>query len=396
METIMPKHDVIAFTQALIRLPSESGDEGPVVDRVLEEMRVLGFDEVWRDATGNAVGIINGAHPGPTILLDAHCDTVGIAPGVPWQHEPFGGTIEGDLLFGRGAMDMKGALAAMVFGAAAVERAHLAGRVAVTASVMEENLEGAALKPVVESVGAAYVVIGEATDLNLARGGRGRAEIHLETVGRPAHSSTPHLGRNAVHDMRRVIEIVEGLPLPAPDPLLGPGVLALTDIISEPYPGYSVIPSRCRVTYDRRLLAGEREADLLDALTGAVAAAVSAQPALAGLELHATIAQGEHHTYTGAILRGAKFLPAWLLPESDPFVQAAYRGLQSAGLHPRFGAYGFCTNAAYSAGQAGIPTVGFGPGREEHAHIIDERVSVSALRAAARGYQGIVEAMLAG
>ena len=392
----MPEHDVVAFTQALIHLPSESGGEGPVVDLVLEEMRALGFDEVWRDPTGNAIGVINGARPGPTILLDAHCDTVGIAPGVPWQHDPFGGTIEGDLLFGRGAMDMKGAVAAMVYGAAAVERARLAGRVAVTASVMEENLEGAALKPVMEAVGAAYVVIGEATDLNLARGGRGRAEIHLETVGRPAHSSTPHLGRNAVHDMRRVIEVVEGLPLPAPDPLLGPGVLALTDIISEPYPGYSVIPSRCRVTYDRRLLAGEKEADLLDALTGAVATVVAARPSLAGLELHAAIAQGEHRTYTGAILRGAKFLPAWLLPESDPFVQAAYRGLLSAGLRPQFSAYGFCTNAAYSAGQAGIPTVGFGPGREEHAHIIDERVSVSALRAAARGYQGIVEAVLGG
>ena len=110
-------------------------------------------------------------------------------------------------------------------------------------------------------------MIGEATDLALNRGGRGRAEIHLETIGRPAHSSTPHLGRNAVHDMLRVVAAVERLPM-ASDPLLGPAVMALTDIISDPYPAYSVIPSRCRVTYDRRLLAGDTADGVLGDLQG--------------------------------------------------------------------------------------------------------------------------------
>jgi putative selenium metabolism hydrolase len=241
-----------------------------------------------------------------------------------------------------------------------------------------------------------FVVIGEATDLNLNRGGRGRAEIHLETIGRPAHSSTPHLGRNAVHDMLAVVAAVERLPL-GRDPLLGPAVMALTDIISDPYPAYSVTPGRCRVTYDRRLLAGETAEGVLGEVAIENLRRLPGQggpDALDGINLRVAVAQGEHRTYTSAMLRGPKFLPAWVFPEDHPFVQAALRGLRSAGLDPAIGAYRFCTDAAYSAGRAGVPTVGFGPGREEDAHVTDERLSVDALVAAERGYGGIIRAVL--
>jgi putative selenium metabolism hydrolase len=382
----MTNNPLISFIRSLIRCPSRYGEEGAVVSLILEQMAALGFDRVWRDENGSAVGVIETGRPGPTILLDGHCDTVGIAPGVTWQHDPFGGEVDGGYIYGRGAADMKGSIAAMIHAAAGLDRARLAGRVVVSATVMEENLEGAALKTVMDAVPPDFVVIGEATDLNLNRGGRGRAEIHLETIGRPAHSSTPHLGRNAVHDMLAVVAAVERLPM-GRDPLLGPAVMALTDIISDPYPAYSVIPSRCRVTYDRRLLAGDTAEGVLSAITGL--------PALAGINLRATIAQGEHTTYTGALLTGAKFLPAFVFGEDHPFVQAALGGLRAAGLAPKIGAYRFCTNAAYSAGMAGVPTIGFGPGREEDAHVIDERVAVEDVLAAERGYRGIIEAVLA-
>ncbi|MDQ1300109.1 MAG: hypothetical protein QG637_26, partial [Chloroflexota bacterium] len=113
-----------------------------------------------------------------------------------------------------------------------------------------------------------------------------------------------------------------------------------------------------------------------------------------GINLRAAIAQGEHTTYTGALLAGAKFLPAFVFPEEHPFVRAALTGLRAAGLNPTVGAYRFCTNAAYSAGVAGVPTIGFGPGREEDAHVIDERVAVADVLAAERGYRGIIEAVV--
>ncbi|CAN5849572.1 YgeY family selenium metabolism-linked hydrolase [soil metagenome] len=382
----MDVENLIEFTQALVQQQSLSGQEQAVAQRVQAEMQTLGFDQVLIDENGSVLGIIEGAQPGKTLLLDAHIDTVGIAPGVPWTQEPFGAKIIDDALYGRGSADMKGALAAMIHAAAAVDRRQLQGRVVVSASTLEEVLEGVALRPIMARFHPDFVVIGEATELNLNRGGRGRAEVHLETVGRPAHSSSPHLGRNAVLDMMKVIGLIDQLELPT-DPLLGPAIMALTDIISDPYPGYSVIPSLCRATYDRRLLPGETATGVLALLTD--------HPKAQGIELHAKIAEGEHTAYTGATLRSTKFFPAWLLDEDDWFVQRSGQGLQQAGLSPKLGAYRFCTNATYSAGVAKVPTIGFGPARESDAHIVDECLRLPELIAAARGYLGIIQAVLA-
>ena len=152
-----------------------------------------------------------------------------------------------------------------------------------------------------------FVVIGEATELNLDRGGQGRAGIPLETTGKPAHSSSPHLGVNAVHQMIKLIDAVERTPLGS-HPLLGPALLALADMISDPYPGHSVNTSRCRVTYDRRMLPGETTESVLDA--------IRAQPGAQDIQFNAVIAQGEHHAYTGSVLLGPKFFPAWDSPRN--------------------------------------------------------------------------------
>jgi putative selenium metabolism hydrolase len=381
----MNTNQLVKLTQALIQRQSLSGEEGAVLNLIEAEMRTLGFDRVWVDACGSVIGMIEGAQPGPTLLFDAHVDTVGIAPGVPWHYDPFGAKLDNNAIYGRGAADMKGALAAMMVAAANVNRSQLAGRVVVCASVQEEVFEGGALKVVMDAVRPDFVVIGEATNLNLSRGGRGRAEIHLETIGRPSHSSTPKQGLNAVLEMMKVIEAIEGMVLPS-RPLLGPAIMALTDIISAPYPGYSVIPSRCQVTYDRRLLPGETIDRVLQSIRDL--------PGLDGIHLNIRLAEGEHQTYTGAMLRGTKFFPAWEFAEDEPFVQMAFRGLQAAGLTPDFRAYQFCTNAAYSAGIAGVPTVGFGPADEPDAHVIDEHVTVESLWGAAQGYLGIIQSVL--
>ena len=381
----MNKNALIDFTQRLVRQPSLSCEEGPVSQIVLEEMKHLGFDRAWIDENGSAIGWIEGELPGPTLLFDAHSDTVGIAPGSVWTRKPFGAEIAGSYLYGRGVADMKGALAAMVYAASRVDKSVLAGKVVVSASVMEEVYEGGALKTVMDEVQPDFVVIGEASELNLVRGGRGRAEIHLETIGVPSHSSSPHLGVNAIHLMMKVIEAVDEIEL-GEHPLLGPGILALTDIISEPYPAYSVIPAYCKATYDRRLLTGETVAGVLGE--------IASLPELKSINFNVKIAQGEHQAYTGKALTCNKFFPAWELEETHPYVQKVMNGLRAAGLDPDMRAYRFCTNAAYSIGEAGIPTIGFGPGTEGDAHVVDEKISLDNLEKAAVGYKGIIEAVL--
>jgi acetylornithine deacetylase/succinyl-diaminopimelate desuccinylase-like protein len=162
-------------------------------------------------------------------------------------------------------------------------------------------------------------------------------------------------------------------------------VLVLTDVISRPYPGLSVVPDRCTATYDRRTLPGESEEDVLAPIRQAVARA------LAGGEAQGTVllAEDDFQTYTGAHVRAPNFAPAWYLePDSAP-VRLLAGALEGAGLPLRFTHYAFCTNGSATAGRLGIPTVGFGPGAQEMAHRVDEQVQIEQLGGAARGYAAI-------
>lgn len=377
---------LIDFARALVRLPSVLGDESKVAEHVSREMRRLQFDHVEIDEAGNVVGVIRGLHDGPSVLLDAHMDTVDVLPAEAWTRDPFGGEFVDDRIYGRGSSDMKGALAAMIYAAAGLERAQIAGNTIVSASVGEESVEGAALRCVMDKHRANFVVIGEASGLDLVRAGRGRAEYTLETVGRPAHASHPGQGLNAVHRMAAVIGEVERIPMPE-DAFVGKGVMCLTDIISRPYPAHSVVPSGCRVTYERRLLPGETrdgvEAALLAACTRADAADTVVE-----------LAQTDFRTYTGIRWNEPKWFPPWVLSEQHELVQSGLRGLRAAGLEPELASYQFCTNGAYSAGVADVPTIGFGPSTERHAHVIDEFLEVDQLLKARRGYAGIITTLL--
>ena len=384
--TAFDREQLVQFTRDLVRTPSVLGDERAMATRVLAEMKRLGFETAEVDEAGNAVGTIGGAEPGPVLLFDAHMDTVDVVPREAWQHDPFGADLEGDRIVGRGSADMKGALAAMIHGTASVDRSRLAGRVVVSASVGEELIEGAALRAVMAQHSPDFVVIGEASGLNLVRAGRGRAEFVVLTHGQPAHASSPHRGVNAVHVMRRVIDQLEALTMPE-HPFVGRGVMCLTDVISVPYPAHSVVPSGCRATYERRLVPGETVEGLVAELGGAASRADAPTTSI-------EIARTGYRSYTGVEWDEPKWFPAWEVDEDHALVQGALSGLRAIGLDPGLASYQFCTNAAYSAGVAGVPTIGFGPSHEGMAHIVDEYLEVGELFGAARGYAALTGSLL--
>ena len=377
---------LIEFTRALVRTPSVLGHEQAMATRVRDEMRRLRFDAVDTDEAGNVVGVVRGEVDGRTLLYDAHMDTVDVVPREAWAHDPFGGELDAGRIYGRGSSDMKGALAAMIHAAAGVDRSAIGGRLVVSASVGEELIEGAALRGIMDGYRPDYVVIGESSNLNLVRAGRGRAELVIETHGRPSHASTPERGVSAVHTMLRGIAEIEALPMPA-HPFVGRGVMCLTDIISVPYPAHSVVPSGCRVTYERRLVPGETREALIAEIRAACARAGAGETSI-------DLATARYETYTGVTWEEPKWYPPWELPEDAELVQAALDGLRKAGFAPAFGSYQFCTNAAHSAGVAGVPTIGFGPSVEHLAHISDEYLDVEQLVGACRGYVAISEAVL--
>ena len=383
---------LLEFCRRLIRLPSYTGDEGAMAAEVRQTMLALGYHHAWIDSFGNVIGEIRGNLPGPSILFDGHIDTVEVTDAADWEVPPFDGLVREGRIYGRGASDMKSALAAMIFGLAplAARPDKLAGSVYVSGTVCEETFEGLGLSKVVGQVKPDFVVIGEASALNLKRGQRGRAEIVLTTAGKAAHSSNPAVGKNAVYMMMELVSRIRRLPV-AQDEFLGEGILELTDILSSPYPGASVVPSRCRATLDRRLLVGETPSAVLTPLQQCVRDLQSEDPEFAA---EVQIAEASQTCHTGAVMSGERFFPAWVLPPEHPLVAGALAALQQAGLAPAVTKYSFCTNGSYSAGVAGIPTIGFGPGAEDGAHVRNESIEIAQVNQAAVGYQAIAAKFL--
>lgn len=377
----------------LVTTPSLSGQEGEAARVLAAAMEGLGFDSVTTDRYGNVLGVIRGQGDGPCVLLDGHIDTVPVPDENAWSHPPFGGEIEGGRLYGRGASDMKGAVACMTAAAAMfAERTgrRFGGSVCVAGVVHEECFEGIAAREISATLKPDYVIIGEASELNLKIGQRGRAEIVLETFGRPAHSANPEKGVNAVLMMMGLLERVGQLE-PTSHPVLGQGICVLTDIKSTPYPGASVVPSGCRVTFDRRLLVGETPEDVLRPFREAIAAMAAANP---DFRAEVGFASGREDCYTGATIEGERFFPAWLHSAEEPFVRDVLADLKAAGLDPAISHYAFCTNGSHYAGEAGIPTLGYGPSRENLAHTIDEYIEIDQIEKGVAGYAAILGALL--
>jgi len=387
------KNELIEFCREMVSRPSLSGDEGEVAHLVAETMRSLKYDQVEMDHYGNVIGRMIFADGGPRILFEGHMDHVDVGSREAWSHDPYGAEVSEGRIWGRATSDMKGALAAMVVAADLLRSKgeNLRGELIVAGSVHEECFEGVASESIAKLTSPDYVVIGEASGLNLMRGQRGRAEIVMETYGKSAHSSNPSVGINAIKTMLPLLLNVEKEFIPHTHPFLGEGILEVTDIISSPYPGASVIPDRCRVTFDRRLLAGETQDQVLAQISRIVRGVAAFEPKL---KAQVFIARGSAKCYTGETIEAERFAPGWLFEEDHPIVRMALAGLRSVGLNPGISHYSFCTNGSYYAGKAGIPTVGFGPSREELAHVVDEYVEIEQLVSACEGYAGIAESVL--
>jgi putative selenium metabolism hydrolase len=385
------RDDITRFLSDVIERPSLSREEDSVVQRIGAEMKAVGFDDVVVDGFGSVIGRIGD---GPVhIVFDSHIDVVNTGDLSLWRTEPFTATIENGVVYGRGASDNKAAIASMVHGAALLRRLGAdTSRFTlwVVGTVQEEDCDGLALEYLLSNTipTAEIVVLGEATNLQVYRGHRGRAEFALHTTGRAAHASAPERGDNAIYRMAPIVGQIEELNgRLAGDPFLGKGTVVVSKIEAQT-PSLNAVPDGCTVYLDRRLTVGESVESARTEL--------EALPAVAEGNATVELLTYEGRGYTGLTLTTEKFFPTWVTPEDHHGVRAAVETSEHAlGATPEVGRWVFSTNGVSSAGKLGIPTIGFGPANEVHAHSVDDQCPLDHLPLAAAWYAAFPERYVA-
>ena len=393
---------LLHFCKDLIGLEGVSGSESLVAKRLEQEMLRVGFDSVDRDAYGNIIGKVEGNLPG-ILMFEGHMDTVGIQDRSLWKYDPFGSDFVDGKLYGRGTSDMRCALAAMVHAIGSLAKQNSRNHVTlyVVGVVQEEIFEGIGFGKVLDQIKSDAVVLGEASELRLMLGQKGRAELRIETFGKNAHSAHPEKGKNAIEAMAKVLQRIPQIPTPTSS-LLGDGIMVITDIISHPYPGSSVIPDHCVITIDRRTLVGETKESLLSEMNQALALDFpntqmgenQGQINFEGKhkEFSCTIPSATEPCYTGELLGGQRFFPAWQIDDKAPLVGFAWEAMRKTGLPQERGYYPFCTDGSESSGNRNIPTIGFGPSSPSLAHIADEYVEFDQVTVARDMYAELAKA----
>ena len=336
-------------------LSARGSGESAVAEVVAEWSRAAGLDvEIDEVLPGrpNVVVTAPGAGGGRTLLLNGHLDTVGVAG----MEHPFDAAVRNGRLYGRGAYDMKGALAAALVAAAQVREERLAGDMVVTC-VIDEELASAGTERLVASRNADAAIVCEPTDERICVAHKGFVGFQVETRGRAAHGSRPDLGVDAIAAMGPVLtrlqQLAGSLEQGPGHELLGPGSIHASLI--EGGQEYSSYPERCVLTGERRTLPGESTPQIEEELRGLV----DQTEASVGL----TFAR---HPY-----------------EIDPREELPQLVARCAGSDGFYG-ISFWTDAALLA-EAGIPTVLYGP-RGEGAHAIEEWVELASLERCARVY----------
>lgn len=380
------------------RLPFARSPEGSLVAMLLPpifaaplvraaEVPFERWCEIARDAVDLARRSATGNPSRETgfLAFNAHLDVVEAGNPASWTHDPFTATIVGERVYGRGTCDMKGALAAMAVSLVVGRDVVAAGfplQMPVIACFVpeEERAEGYAFSKLLGPGGfrPTCVLLGEPSSGAVARGQRGKLELRLRVKGRRSHTSVPEAGESAATKMARVALVIDRYDRSerervgtAPEAVLDRTTLALTALRTVPF-NRSFVPDDAEAYVTGRLARGVTRASLLETL-----AQDPDWPR--DLEVETTVAK-QVSSKDGTEGPWLTEHPAWELPVDHSFsrrVAKAHAGL--FGNEPEFIIWPFSTDGVASAGRCGIPTLGYGPGTPETAHIVDEYVEIEAL-----------------
>ncbi|MBM4161064.1 MAG: YgeY family selenium metabolism-linked hydrolase [Ignavibacteria bacterium] len=368
------ERNVVRFLRDLIAIKSLSSQEEQVIERIRNEMVECAYDEVTIDPMGNILGRIGkGKH---IIALDAHVDTVDVGNPANWTVDPFRGAEKDGVIYGRGACDMKGALAAIVYGGKLIKDLSLEDdyTLYVVGSVQEEDCDGLCWQYIINEgkIRPEVVVIAEPTDLGIYRGHRGRMEIEVRTKGISCHGSAPERGVNAVYKMAPIIQDIEKLNgRLTGEPFLGKGTVTIAEIRSTS-PSLCAVADSSTIHLDRRLAATESIESAMREIQGL--------ESVRSAEAEVVVLDYAVPSWRGLTYPTKKYYPTWLLPENHHALEGGMQAFEKLfGQRPLIGRWQFSTNGVAVMGMHGIPCIGFGPGNEVYAHMATEQIAIEQL-----------------
>jgi succinyl-diaminopimelate desuccinylase len=378
--------EVLRFARRLITTPSENpgGTEDAVAGVAVEILGDLGgTPEIVRGEEGRPSVVARfGRGDRPALAWNGHLDVVPAGDPSAWRHPPFGAEVVDGTLVGRGAADMKGAVASALAAVSAIRRSgvELAGRLDLHL-VADEELAGLHGTKVLNERGYLdqdAAIVGEATDLNIALAQRGGAWITATTRGRAAHGSTPQLGVSAITSMARFLLRIEEVLPDIEHPLVGRPTVNAAMIQGGSAP--NVVADRCVVEIDRRIIPGETEPgkvlEPFDRLADAIRTEHSEVDLSFAIGLWTDAAE-----VTGD-------------PAIADLCRAAVR--EETGRAPLDTGFTGITDARFYLNDRSIPTIILGPGSLGVAHTANESVEIAQLVAAARVYARVFTRFLDG
>ena len=377
-----------SFLQDIVRIPSMNGDESKVLSRVEEEMRSVGYENIWYDEMGNLFGSIGSGEK--VVAIDGHCDTVAPGNEENWGMSPFSGHVEDGKMYGRGSCDQKGGVASALYAGKVLNEVGLPEEISflMCATVLEEDYEGISWKHILSNgnLSPHSIILTEPTDLEIKIGQRGRLEMQVITEGISSHGSAPDNGENAIYKAAPIISEVEMLNKTLEsDSILGKGSITISDIKSTA-PSLCAVADSCTIHLDRRLTEGETIESCLDEIRN-----------LAGVRSSGAVVKVPTYnvsSYTKMEMPQEAYYPAWLMSKDDDLVRSAtsaYKTLFDS--EAKIDVWQFSTNGVTTKGMHNIPTIGFGPGNEREAHTPNEYIRLDDLWRATAFYTQLVRSL---
>jgi len=381
--------NAIKLLKQLVRTPSISGQEEAVAGEIRDSLLAVGVDKAWIDKVGNVVARISGGGGG-ILLLEGHMDTVGVGDPNSWHVDPFSAKIIDKKLYGRGATDMKGGIASQITALSKVKELDI--DIYLIYTVLEEVSEGVALRyglnEVLKDKLPNSVVTGEATQLNLGLGHRGRAVIKAYIHGITSHAALPNEGINSLIASAKLIgkvnDRVKNLPS---NQLLGSETIVPTEIECSPK-GLPQTPDLCVVTFDYRIQPGRTKTELTAPLEEVLNELLKNKECIS---CHAEISKITISSWRGFTSEVQQFFPGWI-NSSEAVIKELLSSLRKVYTYASRYFWRFGTDLTYTSGILGLPGYGLGPGNEKVAHTPDEYVEIDEVLKAVDEYVSLIKA----